>query len=52
MPPLVDCCVALDEVTARGAISTIQMSGGIFGATGARQTSFPSSQFWRACDDN
>jgi hypothetical protein len=29
-----DCCVPLDPVTATGAISSIQMSGGIFGATG------------------
>ena len=31
---LVDCCVPLDDVAAVGAVSSIQMSGGIFGATG------------------
>ena len=31
---LADCCVPLGAETAAGAISSIQMSGGIFGATG------------------
>jgi isochorismate hydrolase len=31
---LVDCCIPLDDLTAAGAVSSIQMSGGIFGATG------------------
>lgn len=31
---LVDCCLPLDDSTAKGAVSSIQMSGGIFGATG------------------
>ncbi|MDX6257072.1 MAG: biuret amidohydrolase [Frankiales bacterium] len=31
---LVDGCVPLDDSTAKGAVSSIQMSGGIFGATG------------------
>lgn len=31
---LADCCVPLGETTAGGALSSIQMSGGIFGATG------------------
>ena len=32
---LADCCVPLGPETVAGAISSIQMSGGIFGATGS-----------------